>query len=134
MENTDKKSDMKKTLIICGSAVLVAAIALVCVLTLGNGGNSSTNGDVLFEGEMTFEDFCLGMKKDLPEETMEEVKRLYEEAKKAMKDGDMEKVEKVYTELANLDVYDLSNTDNFQIIDGTASSDMEAETSGNWGD
>lgn len=135
MENTDKKNDMKKTLIICGSAVLVAAIALVCVLTLGNGANSNTSEDaVLIDGEMTFEDFCFEMKEDLPQETMDEVNRLYEEVKQAMKDGDMEKVEKVYTQLAELDVYDYSNVDTFQVTDGAASYSMDAVSNGDWED
>lgn len=130
-----KQSDNKKTLIICGSAVLIAAIALVCVIVLGGGANSGMDEDMgLFGGELTFEDFCLGMKKDLPEETMNEVKRLYEEAKQAMKDGDVKKIEKVYEELASLDVYDDSGFGALDVSDGTASSGMEAEPTGNWGD
>lgn len=112
-QETKPKNDMKKTLIICGSAIVVAAIALVCVLVLAGNGNSGvsdiTSGTIMNGGEMTFEDFCFGMKEDLPQETMDEVKRLYEEAKQAMKEGDMDKLDEVYQELDSLDVFDFSN-------------------------
>lgn len=111
-QETKPKNDMKKTLIICGSAIVVAAIALVCVLVLtgnNNSGLAEINGTLMNGGEMTFEDFCFGMKEDLPQETMDEVKRLYEEAKQAMKEGDMDKLDEVYQELDSLDVFDFSN-------------------------
>lgn len=120
-QETKQNNGNKKTLIICGSAVLVAAIALVCVLILG-GGNSDNMS--FMDGEMTFEAFCFGIKEDVPQETMDEVKRLYEQAKQAMKDGDQAKLNKVYEDLDELNIFDYSNLDTgFETTDGTAFSD-----------
>lgn len=117
-QNTEGNNQMKKTLIICGSILAVAIIAIVCIILLTGQNQNQTemlNGTMLMDpSEMTFEEFCMGMKKDLPQETMDEVKRLYEEMQKAFEDEDMDKVNDIYEQLDQLDVYDFSQFEHME--------------------
>lgn len=113
--NQSKESSTKKILIICGSVVLVALIAMVCVFMLQGKKNTSNlesmDGNMIMDmSKLSFEDFSMGMKKDLPKETMDEVKRLYEKIIQASKDNKMDKVTELYDELFKLDVYDMETT------------------------
>lgn len=128
MENqnsiTPKGSNQtKKTLIVCGSIVIVAVIAMVCIFVLQGKKNTNNmaimdNGMIMGGSEMSFEQFCMGMKEDLPQETMDEVKKLYDEMKQAEKDKDMDRVGEIFEELAHLDVFD---TNGFDMVPGGAS-------------
>lgn len=109
-QNTEGNNQMKKTLIICGSILAVAVIAMVCIIILTNQNQNQTeilNGGMMMDpSEMTFEEFCMGMKKDLSPEIMEEVRRLFDEMKKAYKNNQEERIGEIYEELNKLDVYD----------------------------
>jgi flagellar basal body-associated protein FliL len=116
LTNTKGSNQTKKTLIICGSIVIVAVIVMVCIFMLQGKKNTNNmeimdNGAFLSGSEMSFEDFCMGMKKDLPQETMDEVKRLYDAMKQAEKDKDMDRIGEIFEELAQLDVFDNSGFD-----------------------
>lgn len=118
MENQNENGNMrtKRLLIICGCIIVVAAIALIGVLVLKDR-NKSNLPDFLDQTEMigiedmTFEQFSMGMRKDLPAETLEEAKRLFAELQQATADGDAARVDEINLELSGLDLYDfdLSN-------------------------
>lgn len=133
-QNSNGNNQMKKTLIICGSILAVAVIALVCIMILTNQKTPNQaemlNGGMLMDpSEMTFEEFCMGMKKDLPQETMNEVKRLYEVLQKAFEDEDMDKVNEVYKELEQLDVYDFSQFEDMGLDGGVIIMDENGNVS-----
>lgn len=113
-QNTEGNNQMKKTLIICGSILAVAVIAIVCIILLTNQNQNQNevlnDGMVMDPSEMTFEEFCMGMKKDLPQETMDEVKRLYDELQKAQENNQIDRVSEIFEELNQLDVYDFGNS------------------------
>ena len=114
MENNEvkPKNDIKKTLIICGTVLAVVVIALVCVFVLTGKPSAeaglSGNSGVIDAGDLSFEQFTMGMKQDLPPETMEEVKRLYAQVQKAMEENDTDKMSEAFEELNALDVFDES--------------------------
>ena len=115
------KSDIKKTIIICGTILVVVVIALVCVLVLTGKPSPEAelpgNPSVIGAEDMSFEQFTMGMKQDLPPETMDEVKRLYEQVQKAMKENDTDKMSEAFEELSALGVFDESMM-NMDSMDG----------------
>ena len=123
MEKSEVKSknDIKKTIIICGTILVVVVIALVCVLVLTGKPSAepvlSDNPAAIGADDMTFEQFTMGMKKDLPPETMEEVKRLYEQVQEAMEENETDKMQEAFEELNALDVFDMSMM-NMDSMDG----------------
>lgn len=90
---------MKKTIIIMGSLVLVAVIALTLVIAL----KPKRQQNVPIEGrlDMTFEMFTKSMKEDLSNETMDKVEELYKKFEK----GDMKVKAEVLKELREMGVY-----------------------------
>lgn len=92
---------MKKTIIIMGSLILAAIIALTLVLVLKpQNKRPSMLRDM--QTDMTFEQFTKSMKSDLPSETMDEVKELFEK----FKDADMEGKAEILNKLREMDVYE----------------------------
>lgn len=115
-QNVNESMKTKRLLIICGCIIVVAAIALIGVLVLKDR-NENSLPDFLDQAamvgieEMTFEQYSMGMRKDLPAETLEEAKRLFEELQQASADGDAGRMNEINMELARLDLFDfdLSN-------------------------
>lgn len=71
--------------------------------------NEQEGDMVAYTGEgMTFEEFCVGMKGDLSDEVLEEVRELYEQWIEAEKEDDpkvmAERMEEIYEEIVDLDV------------------------------
>jgi len=98
---------MKKTLIICGTFVLVAVIALVTVIVLKADGPGTDEGYDKGEKfrempDMTYEEFTKGMKKDLSRELKAEVDALFEEYQTA----DQDRRSEIFTDLYSLGVYE----------------------------
>jgi hypothetical protein len=113
---TNEKTMIKKTMWICGGALLFALIALGCILIFTSGRSRNQmgmlEGDILAGlNEMTFEEFRSGMKADLSQETLDEVKRIFEQMQQAAVENDAEKVMQLYAELNQLDVYDFNPQD-----------------------
>jgi len=98
---------MKKTLIICGTTILVAVIALITTIVLKADG-SATNKEYDKSKElkelpdMTYEEFTKGMSKDLSREVLAEVDALFEEYQSA----DQERRNEIFTDLYYLGVYE----------------------------
>ena len=96
---------MKKTLIICGTIVLVAIIALAAVLVLKSDGMDKGGYDdkALRElPDMTYEEFTKGMSADLSREVQAEVDMLYEQ----YQDADQQRRAEIFRELKGLGIYE----------------------------
>lgn len=105
----------KKTIIACSSILLVAVLVLVGVFVL-KGNKNKENGDLgenelSYMANMTYEEFTSSMKKDLPKEVQDQVKAIYDDMMKAVKEKDAKKVEELYTKVFDLDVMDSNAAD-----------------------
>ncbi len=98
---------MKKTLIICGTFLLVAVIAVVITIVL-KADVSATNKEYDKNKElqelpdMTYEEFAKGMSKNLSREVQAEVDALFEEYQTA----NQERRNEIFTDLYYLGVYE----------------------------
>lgn len=90
---------MKKTIIIMGSLVLVAIIALILVIALRGGDKAAGRGGRA-KMEITYEQFSQNLKDDLSQETLEEVEALFEE----LQDADTEGKAAIFKELNDMGV------------------------------
>ena len=114
MKMGNQKRSRKKTLIVCVTTIAVVTIVLVCVLIINSSKTDTEDMDaVLMNSDMTFEEFCDGMKEDLSDEVMAEVEQLYEEAKQALEAEDNDALNEVYEKLAKLDVYEAGTVNDF---------------------
>lgn len=108
--NTSKKNEYKKLIIICSTIALVAAMALVGVLVLKNNSSKSDYemmGD-LSDFEMTYEDFAYGLKEDMSADEQAQVEALYNEFLEASKNNDENAMMDIFARLDELDLYDES--------------------------
>ena len=114
MKMGNQERSRKKTLIVCITTIAVVTIVLVCVLIINSSKTDTEDMDaVLMNSDMTFEEFCDGMKEDLSDEVMAEVEQLYEEAKQALEAEDNDALNEVYEKLAKLDVYEAGTVNDF---------------------
>lgn len=65
---------------------------------------SFADGTPYESGSLTFEEFCLGMKANLSQEVMEELRALYEQFMEAEKNNDADKIMELYETLVDMDV------------------------------
>jgi hypothetical protein len=106
---------MKKTLIICGTIVLAAVIALVLVVVLKaddtaavpEKGDMEKGQKVREFVDMTYEEFTKGMDENLSYEVQTQVDALYEEYQGA----DQERRALIFRELLGLGVYEGKSLD-----------------------
>lgn len=103
----DKSVDKsgKKVMILCIVTLVVVVSFAGVMLAL----NRNKTDELPFEQfEMSYKDFKMGMKTDLSQETEKNVKEIYDQMSKALKNGDNKKIDELYGELDKLDVYDSS--------------------------
>ena len=74
-----------------------------------------TDEDFNNEGGTTFEEFCVGMKDDLSEEVLEEVRDLYEQWVEAEKNGDADRMTEIYEQLVDLDVLTMEENSSYKV-------------------
>ena len=100
----------KKLIIICTTIILVVAIVMtgVFIITKDNPSKNVVIGDIgnMIDMEMSYEDFTFGMKEDLSQEIMDEVKSLYDEFLQALENNDDKEINSVFEKLSKLEVYD----------------------------
>ncbi|MCK5129496.1 MAG: hypothetical protein KAQ68_06580 [Clostridiales bacterium] len=100
----------KKLIIICTTIILVVAIVMtgVFIITKDKPSKNVVIGGMgnMIDMEMSYEDFTFGMKEDLSQEVMDEVKSLYDEFLQALENNDDKEINNVFEKLSNLEVYD----------------------------
>ena len=74
-----------------------------------------TDEDFNNEGGTTFEEFCVGMKDDLSEEVLEEVRDLYEQWVEAEKNMDSDRMTEIYEQLVDLDVLTMEENSSYKV-------------------
>jgi len=99
-------NNMKKTIIICVTLVLVTVLGLTAVIIIKNSQNKEEMQKINSIGEMSYEDFTFGMKEDLSQEVIDEVKSLYYDFLQALENNDDKAINNVFDKLSKLDVYD----------------------------